>query len=61
MNDELKKEIVTLVEEAKISYVSSIDENGYPNTKAMMALMHDGMKTHYFSTNLSVKKLFLFD
>ncbi len=45
-----------LVAGAKIAIVSSIDENGYPNTKAMFALQHDGLFTHYFSTNLSAKR-----
>jgi general stress protein 26 len=29
---------------------------GYPNTKAMLALMHNGITTHYFSTNASAKR-----
>jgi general stress protein 26 len=55
MNDELKTKIISLVNEAKTVYVSSIDE-GYPNTKAMFAMEHKGIETHYFSTNLSAKR-----
>lgn len=53
MNRQMKEEIKSLIEKAKNAYVSSVDENGYPNTKAMFALHHDGLGVHYFSTNLS--------
>ena len=56
MKKELKKEIMDLVENAKDIFVSSIDENGFPNTKAMMSLQHDDLFTHYFSTNFSAKR-----
>lgn len=56
MNSQIKKEIVSLVEKAKVCYVSSIHE-GYPNTKAMLVLQHEGMTTHYFSTNTSSKRV----
>lgn len=57
MNSELSKEIVSLVDNATITYVSSVDENGYPNTKAMLSLKHEGIGTHYFSTNFSSKRI----
>jgi general stress protein 26 len=57
MDNELKKEIISLVENAKTAYVSSVNEHGYPNTKAMFALKHDGLDTHYFSTNTSSKRV----
>ncbi len=57
MNDKIKNEIKALVENVKNVYVSSVDENGYPNTKAMMSLQRDGMAIHYFSTNLSSKRV----
>ena len=56
IDDKLISEINTLVETTKTVYISSIDKNGYPNTKAMLALQHDGLFTHYFSTNLSAKR-----
>jgi general stress protein 26 len=56
MNNELKNEIQSLIENAKVAYVSSVDGNGYPNTKAMLSLKHDGMRTFYFSTNYSTKR-----
>ena len=56
MNEQMKKEISSLIENAKNVYVSSVDENGYPNTKAMLSLQRDGLSVHYFSTNLSSKR-----
>ncbi len=56
MNDILKKEIASLVEEAKVFQISSVDEMGYPNTKAVLMLQHDGLVTHYISTNYSAKR-----
>jgi general stress protein 26 len=53
---ELKNEITALVDNAKIVYVSSINDS-FPNTKAMLAMQHEGMVTHYFSTNLSSKRV----
>lgn len=56
MNEQMKNEIKSLVENAKNAYVSSVDENGYPNTKAMLSLQRNGLGLHYFSTNLSSKR-----
>lgn len=56
MKKELKKEIMNLVESTKNVFVSSVDENGFPNTKAMMSLQHDDLFTHYFSANFSAKR-----
>ena len=56
MNKQMKKEICSLVENVKNVYVSSVDENGYPNTKAMFSMQRDGMGVHYFSSNLSSKR-----
>ena len=53
MTKQIRDEITALVENAKIVYVSSIDENGYPNTKAMLTAYHEGLKTHCLSTNTS--------
>ena len=33
MTDEMREEITALVEDSANVYVSSVDENGYPNTK----------------------------
>ena len=57
MTEQMKREINSLVENAANVYVSSIDENGYPNTKAMLSLQRDGLGLHYFSTNLSSQRV----
>lgn len=56
MKKELKAEINALVENAKVIFVSSMDDRGYPNTKAMLAIQHDGLFIHYFSTNFSARR-----
>jgi general stress protein 26 len=56
MNASMQEEIKGLLQNAKIAIVSSVNESGYPNTKAMLALMRDGITTHYFSTNFSAKR-----
>lgn len=57
MKESIRNEIITLVQNAKTAYVSSVDSNGYPNTKAMLSLQRDGLFTHYFSTNLSSRRV----
>lgn len=57
MNNELLSIIIPLVENAKVAYVSSVNEHGYPNTKAMLSTKHDSMNTYYFSTNTSSKRV----
>ncbi len=38
--------------------ISSVDDEGYPNTKAMLEpRKREGLKTFYFSTNTSSKKV----
>jgi len=56
MNETLKREIFDLLESATVSFVSSVDADGFPNTKAMLALDHDGLPVHYFSTNYSARR-----
>ena len=57
MTEHMKREIHSLVEKANNVYVSSVDESGYPNTKAMLSLQRDGLGVHYFSTNVSSKRV----
>ena len=56
MNELIQKEIVDLYENARVALVSSVDSSGYPNTKGMLALEHDGLLVHYFSTNYSARR-----
>lgn len=49
-----EKTIGNLIDSAKISIISSIDEDGFPNTKAMLSpRKREGIKVIYFSTNTS--------
>jgi general stress protein 26 len=39
---------------AKVSFITSVDEDGFPNMKAMLApRKREGLKTFWFSTNTS--------
>src|SRR5512133_3678657 len=53
MEQEILDQINTLVDETKNIIVGSLDENGFPNAKAMFKTEHDGLKTFLFSTNTS--------
>lgn len=52
MNQQLKNQMEELVENSTVSYLSSVDEQGFPNTKAMMNIARDDLFTHYYSTFL---------
>jgi general stress protein 26 len=56
MNVTMQEEIKDLMNNAKVAYVSSVNEAGYPNTKAMLALDRDGIAAHYFSSTFSSKR-----
>jgi len=44
--------IGNLIEKQSVSFISSIDEDGFPNTKAMLApVKREGIKTLYWHTN----------
>ncbi|MDL2229001.1 pyridoxamine 5'-phosphate oxidase family protein [Treponema sp. OttesenSCG-928-L16] len=43
-----------LIDNQKVSFISSVDEEGFPNTKAMLPpRKREGIKNIYFSTNTS--------
>ena len=49
-----EKTIGNLIDHQKTAYISSVDCDGYPNTKAMLApRRREGIKTFYFTTNTS--------
>lgn len=53
MND-VEKTIGNLIDKAPASIISSIDENGFPNTKAMLPpRKRDAIKELYLTTNTS--------
>lgn len=57
MTKEIFDAIWRLRNESKSAYLSYVDEDGYPATRAMLILEHDRIKTHYLSTNTSSGKI----
>lgn len=59
MNDSIMKdEIRTLRENSTIAYLASVNDNGYPQMKAMLIFEQKrDLKVHYFSTNTSSKRV----
>lgn len=50
---ELNK-IIRLIDKQKVSFICSVDENGFPNVKAMLKpRKRNGLNEFYFSTNTS--------
>lgn len=46
--------IGNLIDKQGVAYISSVDEDGFPNTKAMLPpRKREGIHTFYFSTNTS--------
>ena len=44
--------IGNLIEKQSVSFISSVDESGFPNTKAMLPpVKREGIKTFYWHTN----------
>lgn len=53
MKDAIKT-IGNLIDKQGVAFISSIDKNGYSNTKAMLPpRKREGIKTFYFTTNTS--------
>lgn len=57
MDDTIRSSIRKLRENAAIAYIGSVNESGYPQIKGMLVLEHQSMKTQYFSTNTSSKRV----
>lgn len=55
--EDIKSQIRKLRQEAQVAYVASVNEDGFPQIKGMLVLEHDSIKTHYFSTNTSSKRV----
>ncbi len=50
----IENTINNLIENQSVAFISSIDEDGFPNTKAMLPpRKREGIKTIYFTTNTS--------
>lgn len=46
--------IGNLIDKQGVAFISSVDEEGFPNTKAMLPpRKREGIKVFYFSTNTS--------
>lgn len=49
-----EKTIGNIIDKQSTAYISSVDEDGFPNTKAMLApRKREGIKELYFTTNTS--------
>lgn len=56
-----EKTVGNILDRQSIVYVSSVDEEGFPRTRAMGApRVREGIKEFYFSTNTSSSKVDLF-
>lgn len=52
-----EKTIGNLIDKQKVAFISSVDDGGFPNTKAMLApRKREGIKTFYFTTNTSAMR-----
>jgi len=50
--------IGNLIDKQSVSFISSVDESGFPNTKAMLApCKRDGIKIFYWHTNSPSKRI----
>ena len=46
--------IGNMADKLKTAFIASVDENGYPNVKAMLQpRKREGIKVFYFTTNMS--------
>ena len=51
---DINKTIGNLIDKTSTSIISSVDKDGFPNTKAMLKVRkREGLKHFYFSTNTS--------
>ena len=57
MEEKIKSEIYQLRNNAQVAYIGSVNDNGFPQIKGMLVLEHSSIKTHYFSTNTSSKRV----
>ena len=48
---------LTLADRSEICVLGTIDAEGYPNMRAMIKMENEGLKTIWFSTNTSSRKI----
>lgn len=54
MMKDAEQTIGNLIDKQNVSFISSVDEDGFPNTKAMLPpRKREGIQTFYFTTNTS--------
>lgn len=52
------KTALSIVEKSSYAIIASVDDDGYPNAKAMLPPReHDSLKTFYFTTNTSSRRV----
>ncbi len=52
------KKIENFIDKQKVSFICSIDDENYPNARAMLKpRKHSGLREFYFSTNTSSMKV----
>ena len=55
------KKIEKFIDNQSVSFIASLDDQGYPNIKAMLKpRKHNGLKEFYFSTNTSSMRVYQF-
>ena len=58
MNQDLKTTLANLIDAAQVSIISSVDMDGFPNTKAMLPpRKRVGIRELYFTTNTASKRV----
>lgn len=57
MNKQVKEDILKLIKESRDAVVCSIDAEGCPNAKAMFVAKEEGLKTFWFSSNVSSSRV----
>ncbi len=57
MGKEIRAEIKKLRKDSKFAYIGSANEEGYPQVKCVFAIKSEDVRTHYFSTNTSSKRV----
>ncbi len=55
--EDAKKKALALIKSSKIAILATIDEQDFPNMRAMFNMDNDGLETILFSTNTSAKKI----
>lgn len=55
---DITQTIANLIDHQGVAYISSIDQDGYPNTKAMLPpRKREALEVFYFTTNIASKRV----